>query len=129
LIHPAYLHHIVDAVITTAQMHDMELSGISAADCIQLREDVLIKCLEFVSDERENEHDRFALNEHRLCRLLGERLLVMEQGKQWHMNEFMEVWQRRTPHPFEAKLEYLRVRSKTKKCLSFRNHGLTPICK
>lgn len=119
MIHPAYLHRIIDAVITTAQIHDMDLSNISAADCIQplidefelseLREDVLIKCLESVSDERENENDRLALNEHRLCRFLGERLLVIEQGKQWHMDEFMKVWRKRTPHPFEAKWEYLRV--------------------
>lgn len=72
--------------------------------------DVLTKCLESVSDEQSAADGTYALNEAKLCRLLGERLLVAERGKQWQLDEFLEVWQKRIPHPFEAKLDMLRVK-------------------
>ncbi|KAG2180468.1 hypothetical protein INT44_003472 [Umbelopsis vinacea] len=118
LIHPRYLHRIIDAVITSAEIHDMELTRISVDQCRQylmeefelnmLDEDVLTKCLETASDEQTAADGTYCFNETKLCRLLGERLLVAERGKQWQLDEFLELWQKRTPHPFEAKLEMLR---------------------
>ncbi|CAO3692680.1 unnamed protein product [Umbelopsis ramanniana] len=120
LIHPRYLHRIIDAVITSAEIHDMELKRISVDQCRKyLMEefelnvvdvDVLTKCLESVSEEQSAADGTYAFNEAKLCRLLGERLLVAERGKQWQLDEFLEVWQKRTPHPFEANLDMLRVK-------------------
>jgi hypothetical protein len=119
LIHPRYLHRMIDAVITIAEIHDMDIARISVDQCRQhlidefelkdLDMEVLKKCLEAVSEERSAEDGMFSFNEEKLCRLLGERLLVAERGKQWQLDEFLDVWQKQTPHPFEAKLEFLRV--------------------
>jgi len=118
LVHPRYIHRIIDAVLTTAQIHDMQLSRIPVGQCrkhlidefelVDLDVDVLTTCLESVSDERPEANAPFSFNEHMVCRLLGERLLVAERGKQWRLDEFLEIWQKRTPHPFEVKLDYLR---------------------
>jgi Sister chromatid cohesion protein Dcc1 len=98
----------------------MELTRISVDQCRQylmdefelnvLDVDVLTKCLESVSDEQSAEDGTYTFNEAKLCRLLGERLLVAERGKQWQLDEFLDLWQKRTPHPFEAKLDMLRVK-------------------
>ncbi|RUS21597.1 hypothetical protein BC937DRAFT_92141 [Endogone sp. FLAS-F59071] len=126
LIQPAYLHTVLDTLITSATAEDMPFDALRLGDCAQslqehgISREIVRHCLRSFSetrdkgkvdervDEEGDDDEVYTLSETKVCRFLGLRLLNAERGKSWNLQEFMILWESVVPDQFRVSLDILK---------------------
>lgn len=109
----SYLHQLLDALVTNATIEGLDLENMEiekAQACILQLEDipqsVVNGCLDAFCDRLGN--NRLTLNKDRVCRFLGQAALASERGKEWRLEEFLDVWKALVPDIFAVEMDMLR---------------------
>ncbi|KAI8982349.1 sister chromatid cohesion protein Dcc1 [Mycotypha africana] len=129
-----YLLGLLDAFFTNASFHSKDLQHITLGEvkqCIteerqglrmqgliedeDLSDPILLACINhFVTDKigtKDNHDDTVVrFDEAKVCRFLGEWLLIDAQNKSyenWELSYFMKMWKTLSLNLFEPKLEYI----------------------
>ncbi|XP_054710851.1 sister chromatid cohesion protein DCC1-like [Uloborus diversus] len=107
-----YKFNVVSSVINVIESNSIPIDKIDKEVVISSLEDleprVILETffLWFANSSDENGQTLFALKEDAICRLYGE-LLLRVAGK-FHLEEFMESWQKSVPEGLKCSLEHLK---------------------
>ncbi|KAI8370706.1 sister chromatid cohesion protein Dcc1 [Radiomyces spectabilis] len=126
-----YLHRLLDALVTQAiiQGHDVkEMSVKNAYECVReglaavedeptsVPDAVIMACIAAFADDDTDltvATNSVHFNEKKICRFLGEVILASAKGKEWRLEDFMEVWRQVTPDVYQPQMEALQVSQKS----------------
>ncbi|TPX75021.1 hypothetical protein CcCBS67573_g03702 [Chytriomyces confervae] len=98
--------------IASANVDEKDLNAISIDDAIQLMaendipEPVIRQCFSMIADKNDD-NLTYTISSRKLCRITGSEVLMSLQART-SLDEFMKIWRKSTPSPFEIQLDYLQ---------------------
>ncbi|KAJ3228132.1 Sister chromatid cohesion protein DCC1 [Chytriomyces hyalinus] len=112
LVHPAFLNEFLLLFIASANVDEKDLNAISLEEAIQLMaendipEPVITQCFSMIADKNDD-NLTYTISPKKLCRITGSEVLMSLQART-SLDEFMKIWRKSTPSPFEIQLDYLQ---------------------
>ncbi|KAI9010494.1 sister chromatid cohesion protein Dcc1 [Phycomyces nitens] len=126
VVDQSHLHRLFDVLVSYCILQDIDVKAIPLGVAKQMiREGVsedeeyltgpvpdqaIIACLRsFATNTNFGlDDDIVCLDEARVCNFLGRFILLSEKGKEWLLEDFMEMWKRLTPDVFSPSLDMLK---------------------
>ncbi|KAG0177819.1 Sister chromatid cohesion protein DCC1 [Apophysomyces sp. BC1021] len=110
LLERTYLNRLLDILFTNATINGFDIGSISlenAKKCIREGLDIDESIAEpaltaFIQSFVSNTEDISSLSfdEHKVCRFIGEVILSSTVGKEWALDDFLDIWKQLTPEGF-----------------------------